>query len=117
MSNIHCLGKVDNYELSRYYSAADLLCVPSLCKEGFPRVIPEAISCGAPVIGSNRGGISEAIDKRVGILFEPCVKDIRCAILNILDNQDKYGKSCFEYSREKYSNANAEIIINAYLVE
>ena len=25
MRNIHCLGKVDNYDLPRYYSAADLL--------------------------------------------------------------------------------------------
>lgn len=115
MRNVHCLGKVENYDLPRYYSAADLLCVPSLCEEGFPRVIAEAISCGVPVIGSNRAGISEAIDKKVGILFEPCVKDIKYAILNILDNQDKYRKNCLEYSRKKYSNANAETIVFAYL--
>ena len=117
MENVHCLGKVDNYDLSRYYSAADLLCVPSLCEEGYPRVIAEAISCGVPVIGSNRTGISEAIDKKAGVLCEPCVKDIRYAILNILDNQDKYSKNCFEYSRKKYSNANARTVIDAYLAE
>ena len=117
MENVHCLGKVDNYDLSRYYSAADLLCVPSLCEEGYPRVIAEAISCGVPVIGSNRTGISEAIDKKVGVLCEPCVKDIRYAILNILDNQDKYRKNCLEYGREKYSNANARTVIDAYLAE
>ena len=115
MRNIHYLGKVDNYDLPRYYSAADLLCVPSLCEEGFPRVIVEAISSGTPAIGSNRAGISEAIDKKVGILFESSVKDMKYAILNILDNQDKYRKNCFEYSRKKYSNANAETIVNAYL--
>lgn len=53
----------------------------------------------------------------VGILFDPYIRDIRYAILNILDNQDKYSKSCFEYSRKRYSNANAEAIINAYLTE
>jgi len=115
MRNIHYLGKVDNYDLPRYYSAADLLCVPSLCEEGYARVIAEAISSGTPAIGSNRAGISEAIDKKVGILFESSVKGIKYAILNILDNQEKYSKNCFEHSRKKYSNANAETIVNTYL--
>ena len=117
MRNIHCLGKVDNYSLPRYYSAADLLCVPSLCEEGYGRVIVEAISCGTPVIGSNTAGISEAIDEEVGILLEPSVKAIKCAILNILDNRDKYSKNCFEYSRGKYSDNNAKMIIDEYLME
>ena len=116
MRNIHCLGKVDNYDLPRYYSAADLLCVPSLCEEGYGRVIIEAISCGIPAIGSNTTGISEAIDKKAGILFEPCAKDIRYAILNVLDNQDKYRKNCSKYGREKYSNNNAKMIIDEYLM-
>lgn len=116
MSNIHYLGKVDNYDLPRYYSAADIVCVPSLHEEGYVRVIVEAISCGTPVIGShNRAGITEVINEKVGVIFEPYVKDIRYAILNILSHQDKYRKNCFEYSRKKYSNANAKTIINAYL--
>jgi len=117
MRNIHCLGKVDNYDLPKYYSAADLLCVPSLCEEGYGRVIIEAISCGTPAIGSNTTGISEVIDEKVGILFEPSVKDIKCAILNILDDQDKYRKNCSKYGREKYSNNNARMIVDEYLME
>ncbi len=117
MRNIHCLGKVDNYDLPKYYSAADLLCVPSLCEEGYGRVIIEAISCGTPAIGSNTTGISEVIDEKVGILFEPSVKDIKCAILNILDDQDKYRKNCSKYGREKYSNNNAKMIVDEYLME
>lgn len=117
MRNIHCLGKVDNYDLPRYYSAADLLCVPSLCEEGYGRAIVEAISCGTPAIGSNTAGISEAIDEKVGILFEPSVKDIKDAILDILSSQEKYSKNCLKYSRKKYSDKNAENIINAYLAE
>ena len=116
MENVHCLGKVDNYSLPKCYSAADLLCVPSLCEEGYARVIAEAISCGTPAIGSNTTGISEAIDEKVGILFEPSIKDIKYAILNILDSRDKYSKNCFKYSREKYSNNNAKMIIVEYLM-
>lgn len=113
--NIHYLGRVENSNLPKYYSAGDLLCVPSLCKEGYGRVVLEAISCGVPVIGSKTAGISEAIDEKVGILFEPSVKDIKCAILNILNNYEEYSKNCLEYSREKYSENNAKVIINTYL--
>jgi len=117
MRNIHCLGGVNDCNLPKYYSAADLLCVPSLCKEGYGRVIVEAISCGTPAIGSNTAGISEAINEKVGILFEPSVKDIKYAILNILSNQEEYSKNCLEYSKEKYSSNNAKMIIDEYLME
>jgi len=115
MKNVHYLGKVENSNLPKYYSAADLLCVPSLCKEGYGRVILEAISCGVPVIGSKVSGLSEVINEKIGVLFEPEVKNIKNGILHILKSYEKYSKNCFEYSREKYSDNNARIIIDAYL--
>jgi len=54
-------GKVDNKELYWFYAAADVFCIPSLYEEGFGRVILEALACGTPVIGSNRGGIPEVL--------------------------------------------------------
>jgi len=117
IKNIHYLGKVENSNLPKYYSAGNLLCVPSLCEEGSPKVIVEALSCGTPAIGSNTAGISEVINEGVGILFEPSVKNTKRAILNILNNQDKYSKGCLKYSREKYSNNNAKMIIDEYLMK
>jgi len=46
--------------------------VPSLWHEAFGRAIIEAYAHGVPVIGSNRGGITELVEEgRTGFLFEP----------------------------------------------
>jgi glycosyltransferase involved in cell wall biosynthesis len=53
------------------------LVVPSIVAangdaEGLPSVIPEAMAQGCPVIGSDQGGIVEAIDDgRTGLLVAP----------------------------------------------
>ncbi len=50
----------------------DVLIVPSVWQEPFPRVTFEAYAHGVPVIGSSRGGIPEGIDDgHTGLLFEP----------------------------------------------
>lgn len=116
VSNIHYLGKADNYDLPRYYSAADLVCIPSLSKEGSPRVVLEAISCGVPVVASSKVPFSKAIiEGEMGLSFEPSVKDSISVILHILDNQSRYSKNHFDFSRRKYTEDNARVIIDSYL--
>ncbi|HUS65773.1 MAG TPA: glycosyltransferase [Kofleriaceae bacterium] len=44
-----------------YYTAADLVCLPSL-EEGWPDVLMEAFACGCPVVASDVGGVPEIID-------------------------------------------------------
>ena len=54
-----------------YYSASDIFVVPSLA-EPFGRVIPEAMACKVPVIGTNIGGIPEHVkDRKTGLLVPP----------------------------------------------
>ena len=52
-------GFVKNQELPRYYQAADLACLPSLCLEGAGITGIEAMACGCPVIGVDTGGMPE----------------------------------------------------------
>jgi len=73
--NIIFIGKVRNENLNLYYSAADVVVVPSINEEGFGRVILESLACGTPVIASNRGGIPEALDSSMGMLIEPTADD------------------------------------------
>ena len=43
-----------------FYSAADVVCLPSL-EEGWPNVLVESFACGCPVVASDVGGVSEII--------------------------------------------------------
>ena len=59
-------------DLLPYYSAMDMLALPSTGREAFGRVLVEAQACGVPVLGSNIGGIAEAMNVGVtGWLVEP----------------------------------------------
>ncbi|WP_079193224.1 glycosyltransferase family 4 protein [Streptomyces sp. CB02488] len=49
------------YDMSPLYRSHRLLLVPSTVEDAFPRVIIEAALHGMPAIGSDRGGIPEAI--------------------------------------------------------
>ncbi|MCX6792975.1 MAG: glycosyltransferase [Candidatus Falkowbacteria bacterium] len=67
-SNIIFLGKVASAEIA--FKNANCLVVPSLCYENLPTVALEAANTELPVIGSNLGGIPEAIGDD-SLLFEP----------------------------------------------
>lgn len=53
-------GNVDTQEMPDLYRMIDVVVIPSL-NEGLPNVALEGLMCGCKVVGSNRGGILEAI--------------------------------------------------------
>ncbi|MFH1504773.1 MAG: glycosyltransferase family 4 protein, partial [Candidatus Omnitrophota bacterium] len=81
--NISFIGRVKNTNLPPYYNAADIIAMPSQYEEGYGRVILEALSCGTPVIASNRGGIKEVLTGSVGMLIEPVEEEITKALKEI----------------------------------
>lgn len=69
-----CIDRIHMVEFTdapeKYFSAADVLCLPSY-REGFGQVVAEAASVGIPSIGSNIYGITDALnDGETGYLFE-----------------------------------------------
>jgi glycosyltransferase involved in cell wall biosynthesis len=56
---VHFLGTLEREALGAEYAAARVVAVPSLWKENFALVGPEAMSHGTPVVGSDLGGIRE----------------------------------------------------------
>lgn len=63
-------GRVPHQALPAWFSASDLLCLPSH-NEGLPNVILEAMSCGIPVVATRVGGIPEALPDFAGVLVQP----------------------------------------------
>lgn len=60
INNVHFLGKKDPKDMPDIMNSLDLMILPSL-NEGMPRAILEALACGVPVVGSDRGGIPEVL--------------------------------------------------------
>jgi glycosyltransferase involved in cell wall biosynthesis len=73
-SRVHFAGYVPHAETPRWLAAMDVLVLPSETqpnwKEQFGRVIPEALACGAAVIGADSGEIPRLIkESRGGLVF------------------------------------------------
>jgi glycosyltransferase involved in cell wall biosynthesis len=118
-SNILYLGGLDAENLKKYYSLSDVLIIPSTHDEGFGRVILEALSSGIPVLGSNRGGIVEAITPEVGMLFDVSKENIFKSILEIkkfieLKGAKNLEKTCRDFAEKNYSCDNINVFINEY---
>lgn len=117
LKNVLYLGRVENDQLPTVYNAADILVVPSTHEEGFGRVILEALFCGVPVIGANRGGIPEALNIEVGDLIEVSPKAIKTSVEKYYKNPRELKKksaAAISYAKIRFSNRNALKIINEY---
>lgn len=68
--NVIFAGRVSEALLPYYYSASDVVVLPSLY-EGLPTVALEAMASGKPIVASSVGGVPEAVENnKNGILFE-----------------------------------------------
>ncbi|MGU3432709.1 glycosyltransferase family 4 protein [Actinomycetes bacterium M1A6_2h] len=65
---VHFLGQVDPMPVMAEW---DALILPTLRPEPGPTVALEAMSIGVPIVGSDHGGIAEALRDGVGLLVEP----------------------------------------------
>ena len=85
---VHFKGSVDQDTLTHYYSASDVLVLPSFY-ESFGLVALEAMSCGLPVVASRVGGIPSFVDNgENGYLIpwrcpEPYVEKIEVLLSNL----------------------------------
>lgn len=66
------VGAVPHQCLAQYYSAADLVVLPSVAPESFGMVLIEAMACGKPVIASQLPGVRIVVhDGQDGLLVQP----------------------------------------------
>lgn len=112
------IGSINNEsELAEWYSAADIVAVPSHY-ETFGQVVAEAMGCGTPVVSFNNAGQRDIItDKVTGYLANyPSTESFTEGIDWVIENQsDDMRSRCSSDIVERYSpNFIAERYINLY---
>jgi spore coat protein SA len=92
-------------ELPRWFQRAAIFACPSLFQEPFGLVNAEAMACGTPVVGSNRGGIPEVIGE-AGILVKPDdVDGFASALSDLLDRPEhraQLGRAALSRCRSEF---------------
>ena len=94
---VHITGQVDQEELVRWYSSAQLAVVPSLY-EGFGFPAAEAMACELPVVATTAGALPEVVgpSEKTGCLVPPRNSErLAEAINNLLNDPHR----CHEMGR------------------
>jgi len=95
-------------EVPALLARCTLLILPSVFREGLPRVILEACAAGKPVVAYNVRGARDAIRHgETGFLVQPAnVSELCEAVSNLLEDdklRSKMGKAGQKHIREKFS--------------
>lgn len=116
-ANIIYVGKKFSAELVDYYNAADMVALPSV-EEASSLVVVEALSCGKPVIVTNRGCSKDMFDDYLGEKITPSAENILSAVEKIITRKiadPLLEEKCRQFAIANYSERNAEVIIANYV--
>jgi len=98
--NITFLGRVE--KIPDLMLKADCLVIPSICYENMPMVLIEAKEANLAIIGSNLGGLAEALGE-TKLLFEPILEALADKLNWCFLNQAEL-KNAANLSRQKNQN-------------
>jgi glycosyltransferase involved in cell wall biosynthesis len=110
MNLIKELGLENNFSLAGYHDKPhQLFCegdvsILTSISEGFPYTVLEAMSCGIPVVATDVGGVTEALDDKCGFICKP--KDheaIGQSVITLL-NDEAMRKQMGAYARKKVTD-------------
>ncbi|NHZ89237.1 glycosyltransferase [Massilia sp. CCM 8733] len=93
----------DQCVLARLLASCDVLVHPGDC-ETFGLIVPEAMACGLPVVGTRGGSVAELIDDGTGILVPPNSVDGLAAGIEAIYGRDLAGmaRAASRKAREQY---------------
>jgi glycosyltransferase involved in cell wall biosynthesis len=108
-TTIRYVGPVDDLQKDELLGAAAALLMPILWDEPFGIVMAEALACGTPVIGLNRGSIPEVVeDGLTGFVCESV--EVMAQAVSQLGSLDR--RACRRSMEDRFSE---EAVVNGYL--
>lgn len=87
--NIEFTGWLDHFRLDKVYQGATALVVPSVCYEGGPLVMVEALLQRTPTIARHIGALPDILQETGGGLVYHDDDSLRVALDDLLDHPDK----------------------------
>ena len=78
----------DRKDIVSIYKNSSIICLPSE-REGLPKVLLEAASCGRPLIAYDVPGCREVVKHNfTGLLVNKNIKDLKKAIIKLIENKE-----------------------------
>lgn len=110
-------GWIEREEVKAAYAAADIVLVPSLYLDPFPRIIIEGMASGRPVIATRYGGAPEiVVDGVTGYVVNPKhpeeIAEKAIGLLNNPKKAEKFGRAGYERVKTNFS---LEGVIEKYI--
>lgn len=114
-SRIHCVGFLNELQMTELLHKCDVLVCPSLWNEPFGRVILDAYKSGLPVIASRIGALPEIVQEgKTGILVKPGIsEELKNAMNYFLDNE-KFLEECKSNLLAKLSEFEIKKQVNTF---
>ena len=114
--HIRCMGRYEQYELSRILAEVDAVVVPSIWYENAPLVIREAFLAHTPVITANFGGMREWVRDGVnGLLFQPRnIDDLRQKMNRFITEPDLVARLSRAFPVVRSMTADAALLEQHY---
>lgn len=88
--NLDLIGPLDMVSVPDFLLQADIVCAPSIAKDGWGAVVSEALFCGAAVVTTPHVGAAVCLrpDTRLGRVADPTVEAVAAALNRLIDEGD-----------------------------
>ena len=103
-------------KLINLYSVCNFFVSPYLYEEGFSTTLLESLSCGTPVVVSNRGSPPTFLNNDVAFYLSknPTGKELGDMLQSLFSKNIDIEEKCRNFAVENFGFKNADIIISSY---
>ena len=114
--NMNFMGHFhDDLSLRLFYSAVDMLIVPSR-KEAFGQTASESLACGTPVVAFGATGLRDIVDhKENGYLAKPFETEDLANGINFILNTTNYEKLCDNARNKAVKEFDSNVVAKKYI--